>query len=77
MTDHLKLAIIRNLREARKELKLGFVLSVDLYLDYCLGLITSKYPKCDKCGCPLNIPNLSGICQHDIHTKHSMENVKN
>lgn len=62
--DYVKLAIIRNMRQARWELKHGFTMSCDLYLDYCLGLITSKYPRCEKCNCPLNIPNLSGVCSH-------------
>ena len=64
--DYVKLAIIRNLREARKELKRGFTFSTDAHIDYCLSLITSKYPRCEKCNCPLNIPNLSGICEHKI-----------
>ena len=65
--DYVKMAIVKNLRAARKDLKRGFSTSCDMYLDYCLALITSKYPRCKKCNCPLNIPNLSGICDHGDH----------
>ena len=36
------LHVIRNLRQARWELKHGFPMSCDLYLDYCLGLLLKK-----------------------------------
>jgi len=72
--DYLKLAIIRNLREARRELKHGFPISTDMYIEYCLSLITSKW-LCDKCGCPMLIRNLSGVCEHLI-TKRRNKNVE-
>ena len=62
--DYVEMAIIKALKNARKELKQGFPMSCDIYLDYCLFLMTSKSPKCKKCNCPLNIPNLSGKCEH-------------
>ena len=48
MTDSLNenqdylIHVIRNLRQARWELKHGFLMSCDCYLDYCLGLLLKK-----------------------------------
>ena len=36
------LHVIRNLRQARWELRHGFPMSCDLYLDYCLGVLLKK-----------------------------------
>ena len=38
------LHVIRNLRQARWELKNGFPMSCDLYLDYCLGVLRGMNP---------------------------------
>ena len=35
-------AVIKNLRQARWELKHGFPMGCDMYLEYCLGLLTKR-----------------------------------
>ena len=35
-------AVIRNLRQARWELKHGFPMACDMYMDYCEGLLTKR-----------------------------------
>jgi hypothetical protein len=39
--DNIK-SVIKNLREARKELKSGFPISCDMHIEYALGLLTLR-----------------------------------
>ena len=34
--------VIRNLREARKELKRGFSMSCDVYIEYCIDVLLKR-----------------------------------